>query len=304
MTVRGVGALILDREAQARVRAALACAGHGGAPGGVAVEFHATGASLLAAVRERRLAAVVLEPRDGAGLATDATVRAIRRGYPSLPVIAYVLPGRACSADILALARAGVHELVLRGVDDVGIALRAAVSSAVRQSVAERVLREAAPLVGTAALEILRYCLEHAAEAPTIHGVARALGVHRKTLVNRMRAASLPPPRALLGWCRLLVAAELLDDPARPVEQVALELDFPSGTAFRNMLRRYTALGPREVRENGGLECVLHAFKRALVAGRDADRPAAPMRRRREIADARPPVAARRTARAERTLAR
>lgn len=30
------------------------------------------------------------------------------------------------------------------------------------------------------------------------------------------------------------------------------------------MLRRYTGLRPLEIRENGGLRCVLHAFKRAV----------------------------------------
>jgi hypothetical protein len=50
------------------------------------------------------------------------------------------------------------------------------------------------------------------------------------------------------------------------VEQVALLLDFPSGTSLRNMMKRYTGLRSREVRENGGVQCVLHAFKRELAA--------------------------------------
>jgi len=31
------------------------------------------------------------------------------------------------------------------------------------------------------------------------------------------------------------------------------------------MLIRYTGLGPRELRENGGVRCALHLFKRELV---------------------------------------
>ena len=41
-------------------------------------------------------------------------------------------------------------------------------------------------------------------------------------------------------------------------------LDFSSGASLRNMLKRYTGLSPREVRENGGLRCVLHAFRQTL----------------------------------------
>ena len=264
-----VAALVLDAEGRARLRTVLR---HDGAllsdwPGSLAeIDFFERVSDLLAALARHRMAAVIVQPCDRDGTRTEEAVRAIRAGYPSVAVIAYLPPGGACSADILALARAGIHGLVLRGVDDVGVALRAALASAARRSIAERVLREVAPFVAPGAVPVLRYCLEHAANAPTVVEVARALGVHRKTLVNRMCGAALPAPRALLAWCRLLLAADVLEDHARPVEQVALALDFPSGTAFRNMLRRYTGLGPRDVRENGGLVCVLHAFRRALAS--------------------------------------
>ena len=64
----------------------------------------------------------------------------------------------------------------------------------------------------------------------------------------------------------MIVAVRLLDEPIYTLEQVALRLDFPSGTALRNMLIRYTGLGPRELRENGGVRCALHLFKRELGA--------------------------------------
>jgi transcriptional regulator GlxA family with amidase domain len=160
---------------------------------------------------------------------------------------------------------------VIHGLDDVGIALRGAVTSALRRCTATRAMRELAPHVPAALRPLLRFCLEEAERAPTVEDVARALGVHRKTLVNRLRDASMPGPSALLGWCRLVIAAQLLEDPERPVEQVAYALNFPSAAAFRNMLRRYTGLAPGEVRINGGLNCVLHAFRRSvggLRAGR------------------------------------
>ena len=61
-------------------------------------------------------------------------------------------------------------------------------------------------------------------------------------------------------------AARLLDDPGRTIEQVALKLDFPSGAALRNMFKRYTGLRTTEVRENGGVRCLVHTFKRELAA--------------------------------------
>ena len=35
---------------------------------------------------------------------------------------------------------------------------------------------------------------------------------------------------------------------------------------MRNMVKRYTGLRPAEVRENGGMRCILYAFKREIGA--------------------------------------
>jgi AraC-like DNA-binding protein len=251
-----VAALVVNRQARARIREAI--------PAATPVVIYERAADLLAAVRSGSVLFVILEPRDAAGTLTDAVARAICEGYPTVPVIAYGAPSPFASRDILALARAGVHELVLRGVDDVGIALRAALASATRRRTADHVMREIGPSVPTPARTLVRYFLEHAERAPTVSDVARALGVHRKTLVNRLRSAKLPPPSSLIGWCRLFIAARLLEDSLRTVEQVAHELDFPSGAALRNMLRRYTGLRPQDVREAGGLACMLEAFRRSI----------------------------------------
>jgi AraC-like DNA-binding protein len=251
-----VAALVVNRQARARIRDAI--------PAATPVEIYERAADLLDAVRSGSVLFVILEPRDAAGTLTDAVARVICEGYPTVPVIAYGAPSPFASRDILALARAGVHELVLRGLDDVGIALRAALASATRRRTADHVMREIGPLLTAPARALVRYFLEHAERAPTVSDVARALGVHRKTLVNRLRSARLPPPSSLLGWCRLFVAARLLEDPMRPVEQVAHELDFPSGAALRNMLRRYTGLRPQDVREVGGIARVLDAFRRSI----------------------------------------
>jgi ornithine carbamoyltransferase len=46
---------------------------------------------------------------------------------------------------------------------------------------------------------------------------------------------------------------------------VALELGFASGTAFRNMLVRYTGANCSEIRNHGGLDRVLSSFLSSLA---------------------------------------
>ena len=255
-------ALILDREARARVTA--------GTRGVARVVFCETVVEVHRAVESAwsggtRVGAVIVEPRDSAGAPCDALIATLRRRAPAVPVLAYCSPTASGSADILAAARAGVSGLLLRGHDDVGIALRSALASAGDDCAARHIMRELGVVVPAGARPIVEHCVLHARSALTVSGIARALGVHRKTLVNRLAAARLPGPQTVVGWSRLLLVGHALEEPGLPVERIALDFDFPSATALRNMLKRYTGLRPAEVRENGGLSCVLHLAKRALA---------------------------------------
>jgi AraC-like DNA-binding protein len=253
-------ALLVDRTARARVQAATR---------GVAELLFADRVDdVWETISTRLVTTVVLQPRDAAGVSVAPLVERLRATHPSISLIAYAALTPGDSRDILELARAGVHELVIRGFDDAGVRLRVALAHAQELAAASEVLRELERDVPRALQPFVRYCLERAAEAPSVGVVARAMGVHRKTLVNRARAAGLPSPLRLIGWCRLLLAARLLEDPGRRVEQVALWLEFPSATSLRNMLKRYVGLRPSELRERGGWRAVLEAMRRAIRARR------------------------------------
>ena len=252
-----VAVLVRELAARARIQEALR--------GYAAVRTCEQQDELLALVTEGLVGVAVVDLRDRTGEPTLGMVRTIREGFPSIPVVAYCALTPDTSREILALARAGVNDLILRGVDDVGVALRSVITTAQEHCGAKHVLEAIAPLVPPSVVPFLRYALEHARQAVSVADAASALGVHRKTLVDRLATAGLPTPSAMIAWCRLTLAAQMLEDPARSVEQIALLLAFSSAASFRNMLKRYTGLSPREVRENGGLRCVLHVFRQTLV---------------------------------------
>ena len=252
-----VAVLVRELAARARIQDALR--------GYAAVRTCDQQDEMLALVSEGLAGVVVVDVRDRTGAPTIAMVRTIREGFPSVPVVAYCALTPDSSREILDLARAGVNDLILRGVDDVGVALRSVITTAQEHCGAKHVLEAIAPLVPPSVVPFLRYSLEHARQTVTVADVAAALGVHRKTLVDRLATAGLPTPSAMIGWCRLTLAAQMLEDPGRSVEQIALLLDFSSGASLRNMLKRYTGLSPREVRENGGLRCVLHVLRQVLT---------------------------------------
>lgn len=252
-----VGALVWDASSRARLQDALR--------GQATARFCSRQQELITLLENNLASVVVLDTRDQEGNSTIGTVRHIRESFPSVPVVLYFSLAPDTSRDVLVFARAGVDQLVIKGVDDIRSSLRTALADAADHCSALTILSELEPAVPAPVIPMLRYCLQNSRRALTVEEVARALGVHRKTLVDRVSAAAMPTPSAVISWCRLLLAARLLEDPGRSVEQVALLLDFPSGTSMRNMMKRYTGLRPGEIRENGGVRCVLHAFKREIV---------------------------------------
>lgn len=253
-------ALLLDRIARARVSEA----SRDRAP----VVFYERGREVLARLQTASASMLIIEGSDRDGRSTVPVVETVRTSYPALPVVAYVRPGRTTSADILVIAQLGVHELVIEGFDDVGAALRAVLASGTRRCATERVMRTLGPLLSPSVASFVRYCLERVAQEPSVTDAAHYLGVHRKTLVYRLRQSALPTPSVMIGWCRLFVAAQLLENPGRSVAQVALELDFASSSALRGMLRRYTGMRPGELRAQGGLDALLTRFLGTLNASR------------------------------------
>lgn len=257
-------AWLADRIGLARLRGAL--------PPGAEVRSCASAHHLLADLdRLGAVGAVVVEPRDPQGHSTAPIVELLRARWPQVPVLAYcdVSPrGGGGSGDILALARAGVTELVMRGVDDERFALERHLASAARRCALDDAAGDLLQELPPPARTLLRHALERATAPLTIAGVAAALGVTRRTLLRRCARAGLPAPQELFAWCRLLAAAAELERSGASLDRVAHELQFPSGPALRKLVRRHLGMTPTELRAEGALATVLARFRAQLAAAR------------------------------------
>ncbi len=251
--VRLVIALVLGRVARARFEQAIGRTDR--------LVFVGTLAALREEVfRATVLVTVVAEARDEQGAPTAPLLREILGVRPATAIIGYC-HARSPSADILDLACAGIDELVQEGIDDEGIALRAAFSGSVEACAARSVRESIEHLIPLAARPLVDFCLQYPQEDHSVEGLGRALGVDRKTLLNHSHRLALPPPSALAMWCRLLLAAALLESTGQSVERVALALDFASPSAFRNACRRYANERPSTWRAPGGLARVVRRFE-------------------------------------------
>jgi AraC-like DNA-binding protein len=168
------------------------------------------------------------------------------------------------------LVQSGVHDIVFHELDSSGVLLRAVLSEAEQICAADEILALLSPRVPGRLRPLFGHCLMFPEQAQRVSDVATALGVNRRTLVNHCAAERFPPPLELIGWCRLFLAGYLLSVTVDTVESVALRLEFPSVSAFRNMVRRYTGHTATAIRTSGGHLAVLTAFERVIPAPRAA----------------------------------
>lgn len=211
---------------------------------------------------------MIVDSIDGDGHSLAAAVAAIRSGFPTMPILAWCSLAPGASSAIVDLVRSGVSGLLVQGVDDVGHAIRVAVRSAQRASVVRRVYAEVGPRIAPRLQPLLHYAISRGDDELSVEDAAHTIGVDRKTLGNWLRVHRDLSPREFINWVRLAIGAGLLVDSTRTAEAVALELGFASGTAFRNMLQRYTGARCADIRACDGLGLVLAKFV-ALLARED-----------------------------------
>jgi len=188
-------------------------------------------------------------------------VRQLKRRSPQLTVIAYSTINAAQAHDLFDAGREGIDGLIVAEVDDSPRALLAFIENAESRSLAS-MLRRLLEGIDEAVVDAVLLSVSRAHERLSPQTLARLLALPRRLLADRLAAAALPSPQRLLMWGRLIVAAHLLEDPRRTADRVAASLSFPSGSAFRNVCRRYLHATPSEIRQRGGAPFVARAMIR------------------------------------------
>jgi AraC-like DNA-binding protein len=252
-----VAALLSDRSRQHRLREALQTRHH--------LVAAATWGEFLAACDGGPTVAALIDLQDYAQPTFDA-LRQFRTRHASTAMILYVAVPPVAAQDVFEAGRFGFDAIIVAGHDDSAPKILEVVERAMARGVGEllRVVVGAAPSVARdAALAVVARAYERLSPET----LARLLGVRRRALTERLAEAGMPAPQRLIAWGRLIMAARLLEDPDRKVDGIALTLDFPSGSAFRNAFQRYLRATPHEVRSRGGAAYVIQAFASELASG-------------------------------------
>jgi AraC-like DNA-binding protein len=190
-------------------------------------------------------------------------VRQLRLRYPSVTLVLYVSVPPTTPRELFEAGRFGVDGLVLADHDDDPRQVRTFIEQAEARGILG-IVRQALDGVRPTVRDATLVAVTRAHQRLTPERLARVLGLRRKALAARLAMAGFPPPARLIAWGRLVVAARLLEDEGRTVDSVAMSLDYPSGSAFRNIFRRYLQATPQQVRANGATRFVIEAFVREI----------------------------------------
>lgn len=211
----------------------------------------------------------VVDPYHGRGLREGPApeLHALLRAFPSATVVASPPPHPRRLKDARILGEWGVTDIidpVEDSTENVRLVLEEARGRPLRTLV-ERGVELNVPGRGRA---ILDATVEVVAAGGYARDLARALYLSPITLMRWCRRSGLPVPRRLLVWMRVLLAAELLDNPGQSVLAVALACGYSSDRTLRRALHVAVGSGPTELRERGAFRTVSAAFLDALREGR------------------------------------
>lgn len=213
---------------------------------------------------------VVVDPsaEGGDGTRPSPSLESFLADHSWLPVVAVPGPGLATADGVRLLRDRGVAEVLVPGVEDTRDGVVRALGLA-RGAALRGLMRDVLPLhLPGKKRRLLFAAAEAAAAGGRSPDLAAVLGVTETTVIRRCERLALPPPRRLLAWVRVLLAARLLDQPGRTARSAAGVCGYATEAGLRKVVRSFLGTSVTELRERGALETAAGAFRRELREGR------------------------------------
>lgn len=215
-------------------------------------------------------ALAVVDPFKGSEDGSNVALRRLVDAFPALPVLAAVRVAPGSGDELVALAEARIVDVIAIGHDDTPDGLHERLRLA--RSRPLKVLLES--LLPADSSGWTRAIVEAAAGAAAVGGDSRdmcdELHMSGRTLLRWCRRSGLPDPRRLLAWTRVLMAAQLLDDPGRTVTSVTTACGYTSDMSLRRTLQTFLNETPVTLRRRGGaVNVAADAFVASLRRSRE-----------------------------------
>lgn len=199
-------------------------------------------------------------------------LREIARDFPLLAVVACLRVRSQDGYVLRALQGWGVAEILDLDREQSAAAVARRLKE-VEGVWAQRLFRRALPRTLSARGRTVLETVAHiAAQGGHVPELASALGIYKRTVPRWCAAAGVPEPRRMFTWIRLLLAADLLDNPARTIENVARVTGFASAASLKSTSKAFTGLAPSDLRVRGAFDAVASLARTEFREAREAAR--------------------------------
>ncbi|HET7274049.1 MAG TPA: helix-turn-helix domain-containing protein [Longimicrobiaceae bacterium] len=215
-------------------------------------------------------ALVVVDPYEGdyGSESLSPTLHGLLREFPSITILAACEARRGSFEDLRMMGEWGVTRVICLDEEDTPVAITRHLRSAQGRPLRSLLLRSLPPQTSGTARAILIAAADVVSVGGTAKDLARSFHITTRTLLRWAKSAGLPPPQQLLPWMRMLLAAELLDDPGRTVLGVAYACGYSSDSPLRNTMRAYIGVTPKVLRRGDAFATATDAFLSALNEAR------------------------------------
>jgi AraC-like DNA-binding protein len=217
-------------------------------------------------------AIVIVDPYAGDGRRLSGELRTLLWEFPSATVLAAVQIRPGQSRDLRTLGEWGVTDIISLDEDDTQEAIYRRLRSVEGRSLQTLLERTLPPLLSGRTRMLMMTAAEVVAMGGRARELARRLHLSERTVLRWSERGGLPPPRRLLAWMRILLAASLLDDPGRTVLSVAHACGYSSDSSLRRAMQDFLATGPSALRREGAFPFASRLFLAELAQTRASAR--------------------------------
>ena len=186
----------------------------------------------------------VVDPYFGtAGARLAPELRELLHRFPSASVISALDVRQERARDVALLDAWGVAGIITSGHDDTPAAIEQRLAEACAWPLKRLVGSILPPELSPHAYALILAAADVTCDGGKVADFSEALGASPSSLLRRAEEAGLPTPRTLLQWMRILLAAKLLEEPERGIEDVARNAGC-AGVAprWRSVSRRSSAV--------------------------------------------------------------
>ena len=224
---------------------------------------------LDALARRARVDVLVVDPTtEGPTPGVTAVVELAAR-HPSVPIVPYVALSPESLRAVVALARAGVEQVVLHRFDDEPTRFRELLERRAGDALTETLLAALGAPLGRLPLPLaaaVRRMFRQPHRVWTAQDLASSAGMPRRTMYRQLEAAGFASPRRLVQGARLLRAYLYLRDSGHLVEDVMLKLQYGSPHVLVRHTRETFGVTPSVLRRSvDGSEVVARLAQRLLA---------------------------------------